>query len=196
MNLAQYQRAFEAGNVLFLTGTICKDAATHFVQNVLDIRNNTRDVPICISLTTNGGEMAPGVVIRNSIHALATSREVWMIPNVNVGSMGMYILTSVPVERRIAFPDTIFYLHESSLTYNLSLQGNVKAHRYAHMEYEAVITQFERDDALYRNALEGGSSLSEESINNLVSYPNYFGTDEALKYGFISGVLEPGNTVG
>ena len=102
------ERLLETRTIL-LSGQVNKELAERVVRQLL-LLEAKGDEPIKIMIDSPGGDVDAGYAIFDM--ARFVKPEVWMIGMGLVASAGALILLAAPKERRIAFPNSHYLIHQ------------------------------------------------------------------------------------
>jgi ATP-dependent Clp protease protease subunit len=176
--LAEERELFESRTILISAPVNAKLA--HLVNSKLLAmeRANSKD-PIYLFINSPGGEVHSGFSIFDTARFIEPK-----VVTVVVGlaaSMGSIIALCAPRERRFAFPNSKFLIHQPSISGGLGGSvSDIEIHARDLLETKNHIVQ------LY--AQETGRNTDE--IRKALDRDNWMSPRQALEYGLISKVIE------
>lgn len=149
------------------------------------------DKPIVMELSTSGGDADTGRRIAQEILMWRNCGvEMFFLGKTYVYSAGITIMAAFPSTHRFLTADCELLVHERKMKKDLHLEGALRGCMSA---VNDVLAEIESGQRLEREGfanLAKGSALSARDIENKVYNKDwYFTADEALKMGFIGGVV-------
>lgn len=139
------------------------------------------DNTIDIRLHCNGGEVLEGLAIYDKLRS--TGKTISAVVEGTCASMATIILLAAPLERRRAYKNAEFLVHEPYMAYSTS-HGTAEELRRATEEMQRI------EDKLVDIYVDR-TTADRETIVNLMHNGKFIGTSEAMDLGLISTVIEP-----
>src|SRR5690606_17562729 len=102
---------------------------------------------LAIVIMTHGGSIDIGSTLIQEIRALSSLYDVWIVCQTLIMSMGTFLIMSVPIEKRVAFPGVDFYFHRSRITRGSIISGHHDSHDYAAKESQASRSSWKRKES-------------------------------------------------
>lgn len=159
----------EKGPLLNEAGEVIKDADDKPVNCV--------DEPIFILLNTHGGDAYEGFAMFDMMNLLPN--EKFIICQGKVMSAGLILLASGTT--RLSMPNTIFMIHQMATTIPPEMSDPQKIK-------QGLISTEEMNEHMLR-VLALNCNLDYETVKQIAEKETYFTADEALKWGFIDGII-------
>lgn len=164
--------------VVVLSDTIKAELAQKIVQQLVLMDQAESHKPIVVLINSPGGELYSGFAIFDMLR-MVRSPVVTVVLGL-AASMGSLIALAPPLERRLAFPQARFMIHQPLLT---GYQG-----RTTDIEIQAkeILRERERVVQLYEQA----TGKNSEDVAKDIDRDNWLSAEEAKDYGLISGIIQ------
>ena len=175
------ERLLETRTIL-LSGQVNKELAERVVRQLL-LLEAKGDEPIKIMIDSPGGDVDAGYAIFDM--ARFVKPEVWMIGMGLVASAGALILLAAPKERRIAFPNSHYLIHQPLS----GLRGVA-----TEIEIHAREIEKTRDRINKLIAAETGQPL--ERVVKDTDRDYWMGAEDAVAYGLLSRIVSKRDELG
>lgn len=175
------ERLLETRTIL-LSGQVNKELAERVVRQLLLLEAKNAD-PIKIMIDSPGGDVDAGYAIFDM--ARFVKPDVWMIGMGLVASAGALILLAAPKERRVAFPNSHYLIHQPLS----GLRGVA-----TEIEIHARELEKTRDRLNRLIAEETGQSLDRVIKDTDRDY--WMGAEDAVAYGLVSRVVATRDQLG
>ena len=159
---------------------ITNDFAMEVIELLLAFQNEDPDRRIDLFISSPGGSIAAGFMIKGVIDVL--KNPIRTIACGSPASMGA-VLAVILSDDRHALPYTRFMFHQP-LMKDFSGQAS---------DFLIYAKEMETQKTLINQLLTEKSVLSESEIDLLCDRDTWIGTDQAIKMGFISDVLRKGD---
>lgn len=175
------ERLLETRTIL-LSGQVNKELAERVVRQLLLLEAKSAD-PIKIMIDSPGGDVDAGYAIFDM--ARFVKPQVWMIGMGLVASAGALILLAAPKERRVAFPNSHYLIHQPLS----GLRGVA-----TEIEIHAKELEKTRDRLNRLIAEETGQSL--ERVVKDTDRDYWMGAEDAVAYGLVSRIAATRDQLG
>ncbi|MDD5973584.1 MAG: ATP-dependent Clp protease proteolytic subunit [Spirochaetales bacterium] len=160
---------------VMLTGEISKESADQVIRQLLVLDSESTQ-PITMYINSPGGDVDGGFAIYDTVRFI--SSPVTMVGLGLVASAASLVLLAVPSERRVGLPNSSYLIHQP-----LSKMQGVTADVMIHANViERLRTKL---DSIIAEAT--GKTLEEVSKDT--ERDHWLFSDEALKYGLISKII-------
>ena len=160
---------------VMLTGEISKESADQVIRQLLVLDSESTQ-PITMYINSPGGDVDGGFAIYDTVRFI--SSPVTMVGLGLVASAASLVLLAVPSERRVGLPNSSYLIHQP-----LSKMQVVTADVMIHANViERLRTKL---DSIIAEAT--GKTLEEVSKDT--ERDHWLFSDEALKYGLISKII-------
>lgn len=171
---AMAERLLETRTIL-LSGQVNKELAERVIRQLLLLEAKSSD-PIKVMIDSPGGDVDAGYAIFDMIRFVKA--EVWMIGMGLVASAGALILLAAPKERRVAFPNSHYLIHQPLS----GLRGVA-----TDIEIHARELEKTRDRLNKLIAHETGQPLPRVVKDTDRDY--WMGAEDAIAYGLVSKIV-------
>jgi len=168
------ERLLETRTIL-LSGQVNKELAERVVRQLLLLEAKSSD-PIKVMIDSPGGDVDAGYAIFDM--ARFVKPDVWMIGMGLVASAGALILLAAPKERRVAFPNSHYLIHQPLS----GLRGVA-----TDIEIHARELEKTRDRLNKLIASETGQPLDRVVKDTDRDY--WMGAEDAMAYGLVSKIV-------
>ncbi|GAB1456505.1 MAG: ATP-dependent Clp protease proteolytic subunit [Spirochaetia bacterium] len=168
------ERLLETRTIL-LSGQVNKELAERVIRQLLLLEAKNSD-PIKVMIDSPGGDVDAGYAIFDMIRFVKP--EVWMVGMGLVASAGALILLASPKERRVAFPNSHYLIHQPLS----GLRGVA-----TEIEIHARELEKTRDRLNKLIAHETGQPLDRVVKDTDRDY--WMGAEDAVSYGLVSKVV-------
>jgi ATP-dependent Clp protease protease subunit len=168
------ERLLETRTIL-LSGQVNKELAERVVRQLLLLEAKNSD-PIKIMIDSPGGDVDAGYAIFDM--ARFVKPEVWMVGMGLVASAGALILLAAPKERRVAFPNSHYLIHQPLS----GLRGVA-----TDIEIHARELEKTRDKLNKLIATETGQPL--ERVVKDTDRDYWMSAEDAIAYGLVSRIV-------
>ncbi|WP_320129582.1 ATP-dependent Clp protease proteolytic subunit [uncultured Sphaerochaeta sp.] len=160
---------------IMLSGEINKESAEQVIKQLLVLEGESSE-PVRIFINSPGGDVDGGYAIFDMVRFVTCP--VFMIGMGLVASAAALVLLAVPVERRIALPNSSYLIHQP-----MSGMKGVATD----IEIHALQIQKLRNklDALI--AKETGNTI--EKVNSDTERDHWLSSEEAKEYGLVSKIV-------
>ncbi len=175
------ERLLETRTIL-LSGQVNKELAERVVRQMLLLEAKSSD-PVMVMIDSPGGDVDAGYAIFDMARFIRP--EVWMIGMGLVASAGALILLAAPKERRVAFPNSHFLIHQPLS----GLRGVA-----TDIEIHAREIEKTRDRLNKLIADETGQPLDRVVKDTDRDY--WMGAEDAVTYGLVSRVVRTRDELG
>ena len=175
------ERLLETRTIL-LSGQVNKELAERVVRQMLLLEAKSSD-PIKVMIDSPGGDVDAGYAIFDMARFIRP--DVWMIGMGLVASAGALILLAAPKERRVAFPNSHFLIHQPLS----GLRGVA-----TDIEIHAREIEKTRDRLNKLIADETGQPLDRVVKDTDRDY--WMSADDAVTYGLVSKVVRTRDELG
>lgn len=175
------ERLLETRTIL-LSGQVNKELAERIVRQMLLLEAKSSD-PIKVMIDSPGGDVDAGYAIFDMARFIRP--QVWMIGMGLVASAGALILLAAPKERRVAFPNSHFLIHQPLS----GLRGVA-----TDIEIHAREIEKTRDRLNKLIADETGQPLDRVVKDTDRDY--WMGAEDAVAYGLVSKVVRTRDELG
>ncbi|MFH2113401.1 MAG: ATP-dependent Clp protease proteolytic subunit [Spirochaetota bacterium] len=175
------ERLLETRTIL-LSGQVNKELAERVVRQMLLLEAKSSD-PIKVMIDSPGGDVDAGYAIFDMARFIRP--DVWMIGIGLVASAGALILLAAPKERRVAFPNSHFLIHQPLS----GLRGVA-----TDIEIHARELEKTRDRLNKLIADETGQPL--ERVVKDTDRDYWMGAEDAVTYGLVSKVVRTRDELG
>lgn len=175
------ERLLETRTIL-LSGQVNKELAERVVRQMLLLEAKSSD-PIKVMIDSPGGDVDAGYAIFDMARFIRP--DVWMIGMGLVASAGALILLASPKERRVAFPNSHFLIHQPLS----GLRGVA-----TDIEIHARELEKTRDRLNKLIADETGQPL--ERVVKDTDRDYWMGAEDAVAYGLVSRVVRTRDELG
>ncbi len=160
---------------VMISGEINKDTANDFAVRMLVLDSENHD-PITVFINSPGGDVDSGFAMYDTIRFVASP--VTLVGMGLVASAAALIFLSVPKERRLAFPNSTYLIHQPLS----ELKGTaIDLDIYAG-KLEALRKKL---DAVIAEAT--GKSVEEVSLDT--ERDHWLSVEEALSYGIVGRIV-------
>jgi len=165
--------------IVQISGPVISDMAHEAVKTLLAMERKDASAPIYLFINSPGGEITSGFSIFDTARFIKP--EVYTVVTGLAASMGSLIALAAPKERRLAFPNSKFLIHQPLISG--TIQGPA-----SDLEIHAndIIATREKINKLY--AEETGKPLKE--IAAATERDNWMSAEEAKKFGLISKIVK------
>ena len=161
---------------IMISGEINKDAADDFAQRMLVLDAESQD-PITVYINSPGGDVDSGFAIYDMIRFV--SSPVTVVGMGLVASAAALIYLSVDKERRVAFPNSTYLIHQPlSQLKGTAVEIDIYARKLGELRKKL--------DAVIASAV--GKSVEEVSSDT--ERDHWLSADEALAYGIVGRIVE------
>lgn len=175
------ERLLETRTIL-LSGQVNKELAERVIRQMLLLEAKSSD-PIKVMIDSPGGDVDAGYAIFDMARFIRP--QVWMIGMGLVASAGALILLAAPKERRVAFPNSHFLIHQPLS----GLRGVA-----TDIEIHAREIEKTRDRLNKLIADETGQPL--ERVVKDTDRDYWMGAEDAVSYGLVSRVVRTRDELG
>jgi ATP-dependent Clp protease protease subunit len=175
------ERLLETRTIL-LSGQVNKELAERVVRQMLLLEAKSSD-PVKVMIDSPGGDVDAGYAIFDMARFIRP--EVWMIGMGLVASAGALILLAAPKERRVAFPNSHFLIHQPLS----GLRGVA-----TDIEIHAREIEKTRDRLNKLIADETGQPL--ERVVKDTDRDYWMSAEDAVAYGLVSKVVRTRDELG
>lgn len=104
-------------------------------------------------------------------------------------SAGIYLLSSFPLEQRVAMPYSSFYHHRGKLSERTIMSSSIEDASYYASEGQAAIDWIHQQMADFEQRLVEDSKLTLEELRDLETTPSILTAQQAVDVGFVSRIL-------
>ena len=161
---------------VMISGEINRDRADEFAREMLVLDSESSD-PIYVYINSPGGDVDSGFAIYDMIRFV--NSPVTVIAMGLVASAAALIYLSVPVERRVAFPDSTFLIHQPlSQLKGVAIDVAIYAEKIEQLRHKL--------DQVIADAV--GKSREEVESNTERDY--WMTAEEAKAYGILSRIVQ------
>jgi len=175
------EQFFVPGRTIFMAGTITSEVAKIVRENILKKAEQDPAKPIILWIDSPGGEVDAGLKIKEAIEAVKP--KVSTIAIGGVSSMAAFLAAFGSKGYRYLLKDTILMYHEVRYSSRMVL-GSDEMEKAA----QGLVTSTEKLFALLASA--SGNRL-EDIRGKFSGRDAYFNSEEAVRAGFMDGVIEP-----
>jgi len=175
------ERLLETRTIL-LSGQVNKELAERVVRQLLLLEAKNSD-PIKIMIDSPGGDVDAGYAIFDM--ARFVKPEVWMVGMGLVASAGALILLAAPKERRVAFPNSHYLIHQPLS----GLRGVA-----TDIEIHARELEKTRDKLNKLIATETGQPL--ERVVKDTDRDYWMSAEDSMAYGLVSRIVSTREQLG
>jgi ATP-dependent Clp protease protease subunit len=175
------ERLLETRTIL-LSGQVNKELAEKVVRQMLLLEAKNSD-PIKIMIDSPGGDVDAGYAIFDM--ARFVKPDVWMIGMGLVASAGALILLAAPKERRVAFPNSHYLIHQP-------LSGL----RGVATDIEIHAREIEKTKARLNKLIADETGQPLERVVKDTDRDYWMGAEDAIAYGLVSKIVRTRDDLG
>ena len=172
---------FIPDRTIFMAGTITSEVAKIVTSKIIEKANQDPNRPIILWIDSPGGDVEAGLKIRAAMQAVKP--RVSTVAMGGVSSMAALLAAFGSKGHRYILEDAILMYHEVRYASEMILGAE-------EMQKAAQDLMASTDKLFYYLAVASGNSL--EAIKNRFSGRDaYFNSEEAVRAGFLDGVIKP-----
>ena len=160
---------------IILSGEISQDKADEICRQLLVLDSESQE-PVYVYINSPGGDVDSGFAIYDMIRFI--SSPVTVIGMGLVASAAALIFLSVPLERRLGFPDSTYLIHQP-----LSKLRGVAVDVTSYASKISKLRQ--KLDQLIADAV----GKTREEVEKDTERDHWLSADEAIEYGIVSKVI-------
>ena len=162
---------------IILTGEVNKELAEAIATQLLILDSDDSKSPIFMYIDSPGGDVDAGFAIFDMIRFVQAP--VYLIGMGLIASAASLILLSVPKERRLGLPNSRYLIHQPLGQY----EGVAT-------DIEIFAKDMEKTRAKINKIIAETTGTSLEQVTKDTERDCWLDSDEAIKYGLISSVIE------
>ena len=162
---------------IILTGEVNKELAEAIATQLLILDSDDSKSPIFMYIDSPGGDVDAGFAIFDMIRFVQAP--VYLIGMGLIASAAALILLSVPKERRLGLPNSRYLIHQPLGQY----EGVAT-------DIEIFAKDMEKTRAKINKIIAETTGTSLEQVTKDTERDCWLDSDEAIKYGLISSVIE------
>lgn len=162
---------------IILTGEVNKELAESIATQLLILDSDDSKSPIYMYIDSPGGDVDAGFAIFDMIRFVQAP--VYLIGMGLIASAASLILLSVPKERRLGLPNSRYLIHQPLGQY----EGVAT-------DIEIFAKDMEKTRAKINKIIAETTGTSLEQVTKDTERDCWLDSDEAIKYGLISSVIE------
>lgn len=162
---------------IILTGEVNKELAESIAAQLLILDSDDSKSPIYMYIDSPGGDVDAGFAIFDMIRFVQAP--VYLIGMGLIASAASLILLSVPKERRLGLPNSRYLIHQPLGQY----EGVAT-------DIEIFAKDMEKTRAKINKIIAETTGTSLEQVTKDTERDCWLDSDEAIKYGLISSVIE------
>lgn len=161
---------------VMISGEINKDSAHDFAQRMLVLDSESQD-PITVYINSPGGDVDSGFAIYDMIRFVESP--VTVVGMGLVASAAALIYLSVPAERRVAFPNSTYLIHQPLS----QLKGTA-------IELEIYAQKLEALRHKLDKVIAEATGASLEKVEADTERDHWLTAEEAKAYGIVGRIVE------
>jgi ATP-dependent Clp protease protease subunit len=162
---------------IVLTGEVNKELAEAMATQLLILDSDDSKSPIFMYIDSPGGDVDAGFAIFDMIRFVQAP--VYLIGMGLIASAAALILLSVPKERRLGLPNSRYLIHQPLGQY----EGVAT-------DIEIFAKDMEKTRAKINKIIAEATGTSLEQVTKDTERDCWLDSDEAIKYGLISSIIE------
>ena len=162
---------------IILTGEVNKELAESIATQLLILDSDDSKSPLYMYIDSPGGDVDAGFAIFDMIRFVQAP--VYLIGMGLIASAASLILLSVPKERRLGLPNSRYLIHQPLGQY----EGVAT-------DIEIFAKDMEKTRAKINKIIAEATGTSLEQVTKDTERDCWLDSDEAIKYGLISSVIE------
>ena len=161
---------------VLISGEINKDRADEFAREMLVLDGESSD-PIYVYINSPGGDVDSGFAIYDMIRFVEAP--VTVIGMGLVASAAALIFLSVPIERRVAFPNSTYLIHQPlSQLKGVAIDVAIYADKIENLRHKL-------DDVIAK-----ATGKTREEVEKDTERDYWMSAEEAKAYGLLSRIVE------
>jgi ATP-dependent Clp protease protease subunit len=162
---------------IILTGEVNKELAESIAAQLLILDSDDSKSPIYMYIDSPGGDVDAGFAIFDMVRFVQAP--VYLIGMGLIASAAALILLSVPKERRLGLPNSRYLIHQPLGQY----EGVAT-------DIEIFAKDMEKTRAKINKIIAEATGTSLEQVTKDTERDCWLDSDEAIKYGLISSIIE------
>ena len=162
---------------IILTGEVNKELAESIAAQLLILDSDDSKSPIYMYIDSPGGDVDAGFAIFDMVRFVQAP--VYLIGMGLIASAAALILLSVPKERRLGLPNSRYLIHQPLGQY----EGVAT-------DIEIFAKDMEKTHAKINKIITEATGTSLEQVTKDTESDCLLDSDEAIKYGLISSIIE------
>lgn len=162
---------------IILTGEVTEELADSITRQLLILDSEDSKAPIYIYIDSPGGQVTSGFAIYDMIRFVQAP--VYLIGTGLIASAAALILLAVPKERRLGLPNSRYLIHQP-----LGQFEGVAT------DIEIYAKDMEKTRAKLNQIISDATGTALEQVTKDTERDCWLDSDEALKYGLISTIVE------